>query len=99
MEKWLVLSLIINLVLWYKWNQAKRYKEMYASLFNKETNDKRLPDAYSGKLNEGRIKAYKQIAEGYNIEEGTVRDIFSKGIDWYKSLLKKTKYELQNENV
>ena len=45
---------------------------------------KSLPDHYSGELNTERIKAYRLLHEHYNIEEGTVRDIFCKGADWYK---------------
>ena len=46
-------------------------------------------DPYKGDLNSERIKTYKRISEDYNVEEGTVRDIFSKGIDWYKSIIKR----------
>ena len=45
---------------------------------------KSLPDHYAGKLNTKRIKAYRLLHEQYNLEEGTVRDIFCKGADWYK---------------
>jgi hypothetical protein len=45
---------------------------------------KSLPDHYAGELNTKRIKAYKMLHEQYNLEEGTVRDIFCKGADWYK---------------
>ena len=40
------------------------------------------PDIYSGKLNSQRIKRYLNLAELYNIEESTVREIFCKGADW-----------------
>lgn len=45
---------------------------------------KSLPDHYAGELNTKRIKVYKMLHEQYNLEEGTVRDIFCKGADWYK---------------
>lgn len=35
-----------------------------------------------GPLNTERIAKYRKLAEDYNIEEGTVRDIFCKGADW-----------------
>lgn len=40
-------------------------------------------DPYANDLNTKRIKAYKLLAEMYNVHESTVRDIFCKGIDWY----------------
>ena len=40
------------------------------------------PDIYSGDLNRTRIRKYRKIAKYYNIEVGTVRDIFCKGADW-----------------
>ena len=46
-----------------------------------------LPDIYSGELNTERIKQYKHLAEGYNISESTVRDIFCRGSEWYKHIL------------
>lgn len=52
-----------------------------------------LPDIYSnignGNLNTKRIKAYQDLKELYNLEEGTIRDIFCKGADWYKEILEK----------
>ena len=45
---------------------------------------KSLPDHYAGQLNIDRIKAYRLLHKQYNLEEGTVRDIFCKGADWYK---------------
>ena len=51
-----------------------------------------LPDHYAGKLNTHRIKAYRLLHEQYNLEEGTVRNIFCKGADWYKE-------QCQNGNV
>ena len=42
-------------------------------------------DIYSGELNEQRIKEYRRLAEAYNITESSVRDIFCRGADWYKS--------------
>jgi hypothetical protein len=45
---------------------------------------KSLPDHYAGELNTKRIKAYRLLHEKYNLEEGTVRDIFCEGADWYK---------------
>lgn len=50
---------------------------------------KAFPDHYAGELNTKRIKAYKALHEQYNLEEGTVRDIFCKGADWYKEQLEK----------
>lgn len=51
---------------------------------------KALPDHYEGELNTKRIKAYKALCEQYNLEEGTVRDIFCKGADWYKEQASKS---------
>jgi hypothetical protein len=45
-----------------------------------------LPDIYSGKLNAKRIKKYRKLAQLYNIEDGTVRDIFCAGADWFKKV-------------
>ena len=53
------------------------------------TVSKSLPDHYAGELNTKRIKAYKMLHEQYNLEEGTVRDIFCKGADWYKEQCQK----------
>lgn len=39
-------------------------------------------DIYSGELNEERIKAYKHLAEAYNVSESTIRNIFCLGADW-----------------
>lgn len=50
---------------------------------------KSLPDHYAGELNTERIKAYSLLHEQYNLEEGTVRDIFCKGADWYKEQCQK----------
>ena len=50
---------------------------------------KSLPDHYAGELNTKRIKAYRLLHEQYNLEEGTVRDIFCKGADWYKEQCQK----------
>lgn len=47
-----------------------------------------FPDIYAGELNTERIEIYKGIAEEYNVDEGIIRDVFCKGADWYKSLLK-----------
>jgi hypothetical protein len=49
-----------------------------------ENNTLILPDHYAGELNTKRIKAYQLLHEQYNLEEGTVRDIFCRGADWYK---------------
>ena len=46
--------------------------------------EKKLPEHYEGELNTKRIKTYKRLAQDYNVDEGTVRDIFCKGADWYK---------------
>lgn len=46
-----------------------------------------LPDIYSRELNTERIKHYKHLAEGYNVSESTVRDIFCRGAEWYKHIL------------
>jgi hypothetical protein len=53
-------------------------------LFCKYDISKSLPDHYAGELNTKRIRAYKMLHKQYNIEEGTVRDIFCSGADWYK---------------
>lgn len=39
-------------------------------------------DIYTGDLNTDRIAEYTRLAQQYNIEIGTVRDIFCKGADW-----------------
>lgn len=40
-------------------------------------------DIYNiGDLNTERIATYKKLAIGYNLSEGTVRDIFCKGAEW-----------------
>ena len=49
-----------------------------------DTVSKSFPDHYAGELNTERIKAYRLLHEQYNLDEGTVRDIFCKGADWYK---------------
>lgn len=59
-------------------------KKIIQYLFGFLPERKPLPDHYSGCLNNKRIKAYKTLHEQYNLEEGTVRDIFCKGADWYK---------------
>ena len=43
-----------------------------------------LPDIYSGDLNRERIKTYGDIHESWNLELGTVREIFNAGADWYR---------------
>jgi hypothetical protein len=48
------------------------------------------PDIYSGALNEKRIRTYRLLAEGYTTDEGTIRDAFCAGADFYRSLLTKT---------
>jgi hypothetical protein len=41
------------------------------------------PDIYKlGDLNTERITKYRKVAEGYFLQEGTVRDIFCKGAEW-----------------
>ena len=50
-------------------------------------NKRKLPDHYSGKLNTVRIKTYTVLSEDYRADVSTVREIFCKGADWYKSLL------------
>lgn len=50
---------------------------------------KSLPDHYAGELNTNRIKTYRMLNEQYNLGEGTVRDIFCKGADWYKEQCQK----------
>lgn len=37
---------------------------------------------YKGELNTERIKTYKKLHNLYNLEEGTVRDIFSVGVEF-----------------
>jgi len=47
-----------------------------------------LPNIYKlGELNTKRIAAYRKFAELYDVEEGTIRDAFCKGADWYKELI------------
>ena len=50
-------------------------------------NKRKLPDHYSGELNTVRIKTYTVLSEDYRADVSTVREIFCKGADWYKSLL------------
>ena len=66
----------------------KNLKQLLKWLFCKAHVSKSLPDHYAGELNTKRIKAYKILHEQYNVEEGTVRDIFCKGADWYKEQCK-----------
>lgn len=49
------------------------------------TGEGKKDDPYSGEMNTKRIAAYKKLADDYNLSEGTVRDIFCAGIDWYKA--------------
>jgi hypothetical protein len=67
----------------------KNLKQLLKRLFCKAHVIKSLPDHYAGELNTKRIKAYKMLHEQYNLEEGTVRDIFCKGADWYKEQCQK----------
>jgi hypothetical protein len=67
----------------------KRLKLALKRLFCKTDVSKSLPDHYAGELNTNRIKAYRLLHEQYNLEEGTVRDIFCKGADWYKEQCQK----------
>ena len=64
-------------------NCADEIIELVNELFIQRVS-KSLPDHYAGELNTERIKAYRLLHEQYNLEEGTVRDIFCKGADWYK---------------
>lgn len=70
-------------------DQNRRYlmDEMKALVLSHVS--KSLPDHYAGELNTKRIKAYKVLHEQYNLEKGTVRDIFCKGADWYKEQCQK----------
>jgi hypothetical protein len=52
------------------------------------TTNHLLPDIYAGELNVKRIKAYMDLKDLYTIEEGTIRDIFCKGADFYKKCIK-----------
>lgn len=67
----------------------KNLKQLLKRLFCKAHVSKSLPDHYAGELNTKRIKAYRLLHEQYNLEEGTVRDIFCKGADWYKEQCRK----------
>jgi hypothetical protein len=67
----------------------KRLKLALKRLFCKTDVSKSLPDHYVGELNTKRIKAYRLLHKQYNLEEGTVRDIFCKGADWYKEQCQK----------
>ena len=67
----------------------KNLKQILKQLFCKAHVSKSLPDHYAGELNTERIKAYRLLHEQYNLEEGTVRDIFCKGADWYKEQCQK----------
>lgn len=56
-----------------------------------EEMNKPLPDHYEGQLNTDRITTYLKLEEQYNLQTGTIRDIFCKGADWYKEQCQKTK--------
>ena len=62
----------------------KRLIKIIQRAFAIQCVSKSLPNHYIGELNTERIKAYILLHEQYNLEEGTVRDIFCKGADWYK---------------
>ena len=46
-----------------------------------------LPNIYEGKLNTSRIKEYKELTTLYNIDKGTIAQIFNRGADWYKKII------------
>lgn len=46
--------------------------------------DVAMPDINAGALNTKRIKAYKRLAYDYDVEESTIREVFSKGAEFYK---------------
>lgn len=50
-------------------------------------NLKYLPDIYEGKTNTARIKAYRKLKELWNVDEGTIRDLFCAGAEWYRDFL------------
>ena len=62
----------------------ERYPEKRIdSLLERAVSAKRPTDAiYFGELNTRCIAAYTRLAMNYNIEEGTVRDIFCAGAEW-----------------
>ena len=84
MEIYLFLSLLVNIILWYQWSESSIWEKRYKELSNKKYVS---PDPYSGYLNELRIKVYRKYAEGFNVEEGTIRDAFCRGIDWYRNTI------------
>lgn len=46
-----------------------------------------LPDIYKGELNTKRIAEYRRVGQAFSVDEGTIRDVFCAGADWYKSLV------------
>ena len=64
---------------------------MFNNINTKEQVFNALPDIYSnignGNLNTKRIAEYMKLTELYNIDEGTIRDIFCKGAEWYKKVV------------
>lgn len=64
------------------WDYNKGGSNVRISGFKAGAEYKSKIDIYSGELNTERIKQYKKLAELYNVQESTVRDIFCKGADW-----------------
>lgn len=64
----------------------KRLINKFKRLFCQTDVVRSLPDIYSGELNTERIKEYRKLKDLYNVEEGTIRDIFCSGADWYKKV-------------
>ena len=51
-------------------------------------NPENRPNIYKGELNLKRIKTIHNISERYNLQEGTVRDLFCAGADFYRDQIK-----------
>lgn len=58
--------------------------EINMSIFEWLDESSTKPDIYAlgSSLNVERITKYRKLAEDFNLEEGTVRDIFCRGADW-----------------
>lgn len=59
-------------------------KEYWKKFTEKFKKSNKFPDPYAGHLNTERIKAYRRLSELYDIDESTIRDVFCRGVDWYK---------------
>jgi len=71
----------------YKHNQFGQPKQEEVKLQPQEKVDE-LPDIYYPPYNKQRIKKYTKLLEEYSIDKETAREVFCKGADWYKELIK-----------